>query len=230
VTIRAVIFDLFGTLIANYDRDHYISVAENMGETAGADPVEFRTLWRKHYVERLTGVYKTETENVRWVCDQLGVVPSDQQVEAANQLYLEFATPFLAEPRETSIELLTELKSRGIKTGLLSDCGPWVPTFWSDSPFGDLIDFPVYSSTSGMKKPNRKLYQKAAEGLGITPKDAMYVADGNGEELVVARDLGMRAVRITPWNAPGPSPDADFSHSWEHDSVDVLDEILELLD
>jgi len=125
--IKAVIFDLFGTLIANYDREHYLAVAEKMGEAAGAEPVEFRTIWRKYYVERLTGVFKTESENIRWVCEQLGHVASPEQVESANQVYLEFAMPFLATPRESSIEFLEGLKARGVRTGLLSDCGPWVP-------------------------------------------------------------------------------------------------------
>jgi putative hydrolase of the HAD superfamily len=227
--IKAVIFDLFGTLIANYDREHYLAVAEKMGEAAGAEPVEFRTIWRKYYVERLTGVFKTESENIRWVCEQLGHVASPEQVESANQVYLEFAMPFLATPRESSIELLEGLKARGVRTGLLSDCGPWVPNHWDSSPFSKLIDFPVYSSKSGKKKPDESLYRNAANGLGVQPEEAMYVADGNGEELVVACRLGMRAVRITPWNAPGSTPDADYSHSWEHESVDALWEILELL-
>ena len=62
---RAVIFDLFGTLIANYDRNHYLDVIDNMATAAGADPAEFRTLWREHYVDRLTGVHPTESANIK---------------------------------------------------------------------------------------------------------------------------------------------------------------------
>ena len=36
MSVQAVIFDLFGTLIANYDRLHYYEVIEKMGEAAGA--------------------------------------------------------------------------------------------------------------------------------------------------------------------------------------------------
>ena len=227
--IKAVVFDLFGTLIANYDRDHYIAVSETMGKAVGVDPVEFRTIWRKHYVERLTGVFKTESENISWVCEQLGHTPNAEQIGNANLIYLELAMPFLMTPLESAIDLLKSLAARNIRTGLLSDCGPWVSNHWEDSPFAGLIDNRVYSSSSGTKKPDEVLYQDATNGLGVRPEETMYVADGNGEELVVARKLGMRAVRITPWNAPGSAPDADFSHSWEHDSVDALDEILDLL-
>ena len=226
---RAVIFDLFGTLIANYDRNHYLDVIDNMATAAGADPAEFRTLWREHYVDRLTGVHPTESANIQWVCDKLQVVTDDQRVEQAKQIYLDFAKPLLMAPRNGAVETLSKLRERGIKTGLLSDCGPWVPHNWSTSSFADLIDFPVYSSKSGMKKPNELLYQNAARGLDVQPSECGYVADGNGEELVVAAQLGMRAIRITPWNAPGSTPDADFSNQWNGESIDDPSELIELL-
>lgn len=230
MSIRAVIFDLFGTLIANYDRLHYYEITERMGEAAGADPIEFRKRWRECYVERLTGVFATESENIQWVCDQLGVTPEPASIERSNQVYREFALPFLMAPRTSAVEMITALKSRGIKTGLLSDCGPWVPSNWADSPFADQIDFPVYSSMSGMKKPNATLYQNAVRGLGVDPTECMYVADGNGDELVVAHQLGMRAVKIEPWNEPGSAPDADYSNQWDGESVDALSELIEMID
>ena len=38
--------------------------------------------------------------------------------------------------------------------------------------------------------------------MEVQPSQCAYVADGNGEELVVAARLEMRAIRITPRNAP----------------------------
>lgn len=229
MTTKAVIFDLFGTLIANYDRDRYLGVIENMGETAGVDPVEFRTLWRDYYVDRLTGVHSSESANIRWVCDRMGIETSPEQVKQANQVYLEFAVPFLMAPRESAVHMLYQLKMRGIKTGLLSDCGPWVPAHWNDSPFAGLIDFPIYSCKSGAKKPDADLYRAAADGLEVRAPECMYVADGNGDELLTAGQLGMEAIRITPWNEPGSNPDADHSNPWDGTTVDNLGEILNRL-
>lgn len=230
MTIQAVIFDLFGTLIANYDRNHYQRVAGNMGEAVGADPGRFTEIWRGCYVERGTGVFDTEADNVRWVCDQMGVSATPQQVEDSGNVYLEYALPYLNSPRDGAIETLTELKNRGIKTGLLSDCGPWVPRNWADSPFASLVDYPVYSSTAGIKKPDIRVYELALRGLGVEAAHAMYVADGNGTELNAADQLGMRAVRIAPWNSPGSTPDADYSTPWEGESVDDLVNLLQMLD
>jgi len=84
--IQAVIFDLFGTLVANYRREHYLEVIENMGRAVDASPEAFRDLWREHYVDRLTGVHTTESDNIRWVCDQLEICPDDAQVTRSNEI------------------------------------------------------------------------------------------------------------------------------------------------
>lgn len=173
-----------------------------MAAAAGAEATEFRTLWRAQYVDRLTGVHATESANVQWVYDNLDVAIDDHGIEQSNQIYLDFAKPFLMTLGDSGVETLTNLKERGLKTGLLSDYGPWVPHNWRTSPFADLIDLPVYSSKSGMKNPNQKLYQNAARCMEVQPSQCAYVADGNGEELVVAARLEMRAIRITPRNAP----------------------------
>jgi len=168
--IRAVIFDLFGTLIANYGREHYLEVIENMGRAVDAPPDAFRDLRRKHYVDRLTGVHKTESDNISWVCDQLGVHPNDAQVAASNEIYLEFARPFLMNARDSSKDVLREIQTAAIKTGLISDCGPWVPDNWASSPFAGLIDFPVYSSRCGAKKPENPCMRKLLPGWAYNLK------------------------------------------------------------
>jgi len=37
--------------------------------------------------------------------------------------------------RESAENVLRELQTAGIKTGLISDCGPWVSNNWARSPF-----------------------------------------------------------------------------------------------
>ena len=130
--------------------------------------------------------------------------------------------------RESAKDVLRELQTAGIKTGLISDCGPWVPNNWGNSPFADLIDFPVYSSFAGAKKPAISLYENATFGLGVQPEECLYVADGNGDELPAAESQGMRAVKITPWNAPGATPDAHFTE-WSGTTIDNLNELLPIV-
>ena len=39
-----VIFDIFATLIANYDRNHYLEMINDMGVATGTDDAEFLTV------------------------------------------------------------------------------------------------------------------------------------------------------------------------------------------
>jgi len=78
------------------------------------------------------------------------------------------------------------------------------------------------------QKARKSLYEEAAAGLGVQPEDCLYVADGNGEELPAAKTIGMGAVKITPWNAPGATPDARFTQ-WTGTAIDNLIEPLPIV-
>ena len=93
-----------------------------------------------------------------------------------------------------------------------------------------MIGAPVYSSNAGVKKPNASFYKIVLQELDEEPENCIYVADGNGRELEVAENLGMRAIRIEPWNSPDSTPDADFSIPWHGEKIDDLSELLNLLD
>lgn len=47
--------------------------------------------------------------------------------------------------------------------------------------------------------------------------------------MVIADQYGIRAIRITPYNAPGSTPDADFSNQWDGKLVNDLSKLIELL-
>jgi FMN phosphatase YigB (HAD superfamily) len=75
--VDAVLFDLYGTLVPEYSKaDFYASVAA-MAEAVGADVEAFRTVWDATARARQTGGFATVEDNVRAVCDDLGLVPSD---------------------------------------------------------------------------------------------------------------------------------------------------------
>ncbi|MDE0593141.1 MAG: hypothetical protein OSB68_07900 [Dehalococcoidia bacterium] len=47
--------------------------------------------------------------------------------------------------------------------------------------------------------------------------------------MVIADQYGIRAIRITPYNAAGSTPDVDFSNQWDGELVDNLSKLIELL-
>ena len=51
------------------------------------------------------------------------------------------------------------------------------------------------SDQIGISKPNRKLYQRACQSVGVPPTECMYVGDHPEHDIVPAKAIGMIAVR-----------------------------------
>jgi putative hydrolase of the HAD superfamily len=56
------------------------------------------------------------------------------------------------------------------------------------------------SDVIGISKPNAKLWLRACSGVGVPPPQAMYVGDNPSKDLLPARSVGLRTVRM---RAPG---------------------------
>jgi putative hydrolase of the HAD superfamily len=133
----------------------------------------------------------------------------------------------MAQPRANAVEVLTALRAKGLRIGLLSDCSAELPELWADLPLADLVDEPVFSALVGERKPHRAMYTTVCERLGVEPTECLYVGDGGSNELTGATAFGMRAVLIADadW-ATGHRFDSD---DWHGESVADLSEVPALL-
>lgn len=61
----------------------------------------------------------------------------------------------------------------------------------------NLCDVVVLSSTSGCRKPGRRIYEDACEALGVSPSEAVFVDDIRAN-IRAAVELGMRTVWVRP--------------------------------
>ncbi len=52
------------------------------------------------------------------------------------------------------------------------------------------------SDTIGISKPNPKLWQRACSDAGVSPGEAAYVGDNPANDILPARKVGMRTVRM----------------------------------
>ncbi|MCX7523134.1 HAD family hydrolase [Microbacterium sp. STN6] len=102
--------------------------------------------------------------------------------------------------------LLRELRERGIRTWILSNCSPSVVHTLAAARIEHLVDGMTLSCDVGLAKPDPAIYRHALDQLGVDPHDAAYVADGVGGELDAARRLGLRAIRVTWSNPCGAAP------------------------
>jgi putative hydrolase of the HAD superfamily len=97
---------------------------------------------------------------------------------------------------------------------------------WRASAFAGLMDVEVFSSESGLRKPDPAIYRAATDALGVDPGDSLYCGDGAYRELSGAVALGMLAVEIR-------DPDVDHAEQlrpegeeWDGPRVGDLRELL----
>jgi putative hydrolase of the HAD superfamily len=85
-------------------------------------------------------------------------------------------------------------KRSGVRTGLLSNS--WGKGRYDRSRFPELFDGVVISGEVGLRKPEPRIYELAAEAVGLEPGECVFVDDLPGN-LKPARAIGMATVHHT---------------------------------
>ncbi len=225
----AVIFDLFGTLVDFGPVGEYERSIIDMASVLSAVEEDFQRLWTDTYRLRFTGEHQDAGQSIKYICSELGLKPTDDQIQRAAQVRLNFSSRSLI-PRDDVPDTINELKARGYKIGLISDCTTDVPTLWNDTPLCPLIDEPVFSCSVGLTKPDPRIYHFACERLDVKPAECLYVGDGGSSELAGASEVGMHPVLIrTPYDQTGDAFRISPSE-WSGSKISTIREILTLID
>ena len=227
---RAVVFDLFGTLIFNMTKADHERTLRRMADILGAPSDEFVRQWYATFDDRITGVLPSAEANIDYVCGRLGVPVSPAPRAKAAQIRLELNINTM-KPVPGAVDTVSRVRALGHRTALVSDCSSEVPRVWPNTPFATLFDAAIFSCVVGIKKPDPRIYRMATSQLGVEPADCIYVGDGSSHELTGAAAVGMRPVLVRD-----PSEDAAAMHrveaegeSWRGPVISSLPEVLTLL-
>ena len=208
--LRAVIFDLWNTL-ADWPVEPWAKVRPRVAERLGLPLDEFEERW---YGEL---GHVRELGPLADALASFGVAP--EVVEEIAEMRRVVTRQGLA-PVDGAVETLAELRRRGLRIGLISICTDDVPAMWAETPFHGLFDAEVFSCSVGLRKPDPRIYLLACEQLGVEPGDAMFVGDGDNDELAGAERVGMTAILL---ERPGVERD------WDGRRIRALPEVLELV-
>ena len=225
---KAVIFDLFGTLIEIWSWAEFYEMMAAMAMTLAAPVDEFSKLWLSTNSLRMIGHFASTEANLEHVCGELDVATSSAAVADAARIRLDFSRRTFV-PRPDAIATLMQLKSGGYRTGLISDCSHEVPLIWNDTPLATFIDAPVMSCQVGVKKPNPRIYALACERLDVAPHECLYLGDGGSNELTGAANAGMHAVLLRVPDEQGEDAHRIDVQEWDGPVVSSLSEVLNLL-
>jgi putative hydrolase of the HAD superfamily len=226
VTYRAVLFDLFDTLVPGQPAAVWRKTYTDMAEVLEVEDEPFHAAWYEAFADRMTGKLRDTEEQIRSILSQVGEQASDIQIQEAVMVKRRFLTKAL-QPRHDTLDTLEGLKSRGLSLGLVTDCSWEAPLILDEGPLGPLFGARACSALLGTRKPDPRMYLHVLEQLNLAPEVCLYVGDGNSHELLGAKELGMTTV----WVDNGSRQ--QFKERWSPDgdhSVQQLSELLPIVD
>ncbi|MFC1920249.1 HAD family hydrolase [Chloroflexota bacterium] len=225
---KAVIFDLFGTLVDKFPIDESIDILKQMAAVLEVSDRDMVKLWFETFDERHGGDFRNLEDDTRYVAEKLGASPDEAQIKKAAQINLDYVENAI-KPRSDTVETLTCLRERGYKVGLLSNWSHEVPTVWDSVPLSRLFDAAVFSSKVGMLKPDPRIYLMVAEKLEVRPEECLYIGDGASRELAGAQAVGMDPVLIDNKGKDSEHPVNAEAEEWQGNRITSLAEIMTLL-
>jgi putative hydrolase of the HAD superfamily len=217
--VKGVLFDLDGTL---FDRDSAVrdlfaaQYRAFQGVLGGVEP--------ERYVERLLELDDHGHADKRTVFGrlvrELGLdnALGDALTEHFREVYSKFGAPF-----PDALATLRELRARGIALALVTN-GRTDTQAAKVSRLGlePLLDATLISESEGLRKPDRRIFERALARIGVAPAHAWHVGDHPIADVAGAHAAGLTAIwrHVPYW--PEPACQAFTIHQ--------LGELLPLLD
>ena len=126
--------------------------------------------------------------------------------------------------------LLESLRELGLRLGLVSnafDPGWLLHRDLEQMGLAERLDFAVFSSEVGKRKPHPAIFERALEALGVGAADSVFVGDRLYEDVRGAGELGMTTVQAL-WFRADEHPEGgepDFQAFTQMDVLNVVDRL-----
>ncbi len=239
--IRALLFDLWGTLVFDSPQQDEprratrvrltLEALRSAGQPYPEETVTaaLRTLSREHGTLHRQGRDIAVPEKVERFLNQvepdLAQRLSAKTVRAVEDALVapgRLTPPF---PAPGAIETLREAQARGLALGLISNTG-LTPGYVLREVLADhgLLPFfqvLTFSDEARLAKPAAEIFHCTLEALGVPPADALFVGDIPALDVVGPQAVGMWAVQVGDRQLDGAQP---------HARIDALPELFPALE
>jgi putative hydrolase of the HAD superfamily len=124
----------------------------------------------------------------------------------------------------TSHALLESLRNRGLKLAVVSnafDPPALLHRDLADAGIAERIDYAVFSSEVGRRKPDAEIFERALDALGVRAEAALFVGDRLYEDVRGAAEVGMTTVQAL-WFRADDHPDGVEPDYQAFTQMDVL--------
>lgn len=186
--IKAVIFDMYETLITLYGSPVYFS--RQMAEDVGISEDIFTPMWRMTEDDRTTGKV-TVDEVVERILRENNCY-SEEKVRLVMEKKICYKKEAFEHMHPEIIPMMKALKERGIKIGLISNCHSEESEVIKESALYPYFDAVCLSYDEGIKKPDLEIFKRCLEKICLNANECLYVGDGGSNELAAAKNVGMK--------------------------------------
>lgn len=192
MAIRAVIFDLFGTLLTlRQKRRHFYELAAELGVR------DLRALRDRAMATDRAGVFRLFAE--------LGLADVGR-LEACEAAIAEDAAS--AALYDDSLGTMRALRRAGLRVGVLSNLSVFYRRPFFELGLDREVDAAVLSCDEGLIKPMPGVYHRMLDRLGVAAREALMVGDTLVDDVEAPRSLGLEAL----WLRRGLVVGASLAH------------------
>jgi HAD superfamily hydrolase (TIGR01549 family) len=182
MTLQAILFDLYGTLVKAADRPFSRRLPEALGVPRDA----WMALVRAGL---LTRAFEDTAAFAEYVARALAPERLPAAAAACAALVEAECASVALVPGTAS--LLAFLKRRGLKLGLVSNLASPFKASVAALGLEAAFDTAAYSCDEGLTKPDPEIYIRALGRLGVSPEHALFVGDNPRNDVNAPAALGL---------------------------------------
>ena len=188
MAVKVVIFDLFETLVSEFDAGHPSTT--EVAQILGLPVEDFQREYVNHRPARTTGQLDYAV-SLHYIVGKLGGKLLESTIQTLAERRHSAFTAHLRCIEPEILDMLNEITTSGIRIGLISNTDGSEVLDWANSPLSRFFEVTTFSHAVGMVKPDPHIYQHACKNLDVAPSDCIFIGDGNSDELQGAAQVGM---------------------------------------
>ena len=189
--VRAVLIDLYDTLAWT----DWPTMRAELEERFGISEAELLRAFTTTREARSIGAYGSAEADLAAVLEAAGVQPDADLVHELNAARARALAENGVHLWDDSIPTLRELRRRGIRTAVVSNCDHATRPIVDDLGLEREVDAIMLSFEVGAAKPDPGIYRAALEAVGAGPEEAVFV-DDQAWYCEGAEALGIRSFMI----------------------------------
>ncbi len=206
MSLRAIFFDAFGTLILWEREEPHIQLWRRLARLGiEVSPEKVAAIlegWESHLAEKVRedpdfATMAAERNRPFWEYFY-GYLLGQAGVEGDHSTYIkEIYEGFFDErlyPDPEALTLLPQLRSRGFIVGMISNAPRNIDDLCRG--LGLNLDLVITSAEVGVEKPHPAIFLAALRKVGVAPQEAVYVGDDYNNDVQGAEKAGLKAILL----------------------------------